>query len=159
MLNPDVLRSMEHFEDLLSGALQQAITTVRDILAGEEAQVSTVLLTVCGVWKTGNSQQPCVILPWSPFFNARPLTVSDGLVSAAKIWMTARFSKSISALHDISKHLWKSASPLRCAQFLNGRQIGIHYAPYANFDQDVAPVAEVASGCINMLPRTIVQRR
>ncbi|KAI4235552.1 MAG: hypothetical protein LQ349_003074 [Xanthoria aureola] len=120
VLDPDFLRNMEHFEDLLSSPLQQAITTVRDTLAGEEGQVSTVLLTVCGVWKTGNPQQPHIILPWSPLSKAPPPKVSDGLVSAAKAWVAVRFTQSIWALHDISKHLWKSASPLRCAQFLKG---------------------------------------
>ena len=150
---------MEHFKNLLSETLQQAIIIIRDTLAVEAAQVSTVLLTVCGVWMTGNSQQPFVIQPWSPLSKAPSLTVSDGLVSAAKAWMTLRFSKSISALHEISKHLWKSASPLRCAQFLNGWRIGIHYGPKANSDQDIAPVARNASGRINVLAQKVVQQQ
>lgn len=159
MLDPDFLRNMEHFDDLLSRPLQQAIATIRDTLAGEEGQVSTVLLTVCGVWITGNPQQPHIILPWSPLSKAPPPKVSDGLVSAAKAWMAVRFSQSISALHYVSKHLWKSASPLRCAQFLKGRQTSIQSAPHANSDKDIAPVAKSARGCINMRPRTTVQQR
>ncbi|KAI4257414.1 MAG: hypothetical protein L6R42_005670, partial [Xanthoria sp. 1 TBL-2021] len=120
VLDPDSLRSISSFDVLFSATLQQAIAVVKDILIGEVEQVSRAILTVCGVWKTGNSHRPYVVQAWSPLSKVPPLTASDGIVSAAKAWVVLRFSKAIFALHDISKHLWRVESPLRCAQFLNG---------------------------------------
>ncbi|KAL8749312.1 MAG: hypothetical protein Q9199_007761 [Rusavskia elegans] len=87
VLDSDSLRSISSFDVLLSATLQQAIAVVKDILIGEVKQVSRAILTVCGVWKTGNSHRPYVVQAWSPLSEGVPLTASDGIVSAAKAWV------------------------------------------------------------------------
>ncbi|KAL8725519.1 MAG: hypothetical protein Q9166_007305 [cf. Caloplaca sp. 2 TL-2023] len=160
LLDADSLRKTPSFEALLLNKRQQAVTVVMKILIGDVAQVSESILAVCGIWKPENSHRPCVIQEWSPLSDELCLTASGELISTARTWIMVKFSESIAALHDISNHLWKSASPPRCAQFLNkGRQDGTRFVINAYSNQDFAPATRIVNGSISMLPQKSVQQR
>ncbi|KAL8670744.1 MAG: hypothetical protein Q9168_004737 [Polycauliona sp. 1 TL-2023] len=151
MLNPDLLQSMKNLEDLSSETVRQAITTVKDTLIADIGQVSAALLAVCGVWRTGNSNQPFSIQPWSPLSKELPMMTFHVIASAARDWVVQSFSKAIYTLNDISDGLWKQLSPSRCAQFLNGWLSGRSWqerlvralACVSSFEQDEATMNNV----------------
>ncbi|KAL8777340.1 MAG: hypothetical protein Q9213_007903 [Squamulea squamosa] len=126
ILDPELISKSASFEVLLSRAVQQAITIIKDILIADIARVSREILIVCGVWEIRNSKRSYVIQAWSPLAKELPPTAPEELVSSAKAWVTLRFGQSIQALNVKSKDLWGQASPLRCARFLNGRCTGNH---------------------------------
>ncbi|KAL8914803.1 MAG: hypothetical protein Q9171_000639 [Xanthocarpia ochracea] len=118
ILDPEALGKSPSFEVLLSKTVQQAITVIRNTLVEDAGHASQAMLAVCGVWKSENPHNPFVVQAWSPLFDKLSQAVSDQISSSARMWMLARFGESMTALHDISKHLGKTAFPLRCAQFL-----------------------------------------
>ncbi|KAL8775630.1 MAG: hypothetical protein Q9209_000126 [Squamulea sp. 1 TL-2023] len=119
ILDPDLLKTSRSFEVLLSETLHQAITIVSDVLIGDVAHTSQAILTLCGLWKTPNLYKPYVIQKWSPLAKEHLVATYDKTMLTARAWVAAKFSDSITVVHDVSKHFWRLVSPLRCAQFLN----------------------------------------
>ncbi|KAL9035291.1 MAG: hypothetical protein Q9180_004939, partial [Flavoplaca navasiana] len=119
ILDLDSMGKRPPLETLLSRRIQTAIAITKDaILMGARAQNLELLLTVCGVWNTGNPQRPYIVKAWSPLPKENALATSDDIARAAKNWLTDRLSTFIASLDDASEYRWNISYPWRCAHFL-----------------------------------------
>lgn len=109
------------FDTVFSDTLSEAFSAVTDILMkkkGVDSMPDPDMLIVCGVWKVERSQNPYIILPWSPFSTMDALPVQDKEFSdSTEAWVGSRIAKSSQALHAKFRHLWSTAWRVRCVQF------------------------------------------
>ena len=118
---------------------------------GVRAQNLELLLTVCGVWNTGNPRRPYIVKAWSPLPKETALATFDDTTLAAKNWLTDRLSTFIASLDDASEYRWNISYPWRCAHFLTkGFPEGTYYASTADSKQEAVAIMIVVHGNMSM---------
>ncbi|KAL9594501.1 MAG: hypothetical protein Q9179_005365, partial [Wetmoreana sp. 5 TL-2023] len=118
ILSAEPIAKATTLEALMTDALREAVSAIKDILLGDDVHCVPSILATYGIWKLDRSSERFVILPWSPLSNGDAPSSLGEIESLARGWIARLFANSITALHDAANRMWKRTWPTRCAQFM-----------------------------------------